>query len=1264
MRISIPYGGVVCAAFAMLAVAATAHAATIAVPAGGDLQAALNAAQPGDVITLAPGATYVGNFVLPNKGAIASYITIRSAAPDASLPPAGVRISPADAAQLPKIRSANSSSALRTATAANHWKLLFLEFQANQSGYGDIIALGAGDSTQTQLAQVPYALVLDRVYVHGDPVLGQKRGIALHSSDTSILNSYVSDCKAVGQDSQAVSGFNGPGNYLIENNYLEGATENVLFGGADPVIQNLVTSNITFRRNYLRKPLAWRDPIIATPAAVAAIGMPGGGSLPAGTYYYKVVARVSAGQTNKANSTASAEVSATIATGTTGGVTISWTPVVGAEDYLVYGRAAGTENIYWKTTNPYLTDTGGAGTAGTPAKTTKWAVKNTFELKNAQDVLIEGNVFENIWVADQTGYPIVITPRNQGGKAPWAITQRITFQYNLIRHAAGGVNILGTDDLGLSQRTNNVTVRHNVLDDLTAATWGAGSRPIMIGDGPDVVTVDHNTIITTDASAVWLYGGTATSPNPTTNAVITNNVTAHNTYGIAGSSYGYGLTAINAYLPGGVVTRNVLAGGSASRYPAGNYFPTVSAWQAGFVDYAGGDYHLAASSPYRNAATDGTDLGADVTTVNAHAANALSGDDRLPPGQGHLQISTPALPDGILSQYYAQTLACTGGSAPCVWQLVNASLPAGLVFDEAAGAVLGMPTRVEAGMVSVSAYDPSWPANTATATLSLTIAAPPFVVSLPSASAAQVGVPYQLSPTISGLLGTATWSVVSGALPQGLTLDPFSGAISGTPTSWGTTTAVVQAQDSWRIDRTDAKPVTITVAPAPLQITTSTLGTVEYQQSYQQALAVAGGTGSTTWSMIGGALPSGVALDPSGVVSGMPTTIGAFTVSVRAIDGNWPDNHAEATLGFTVSAPALSASLAGSPSAQVGIPYQGNAVATGLVGDAAWSVSAGALPPGVGLNAATGAIVGVPAAYGAFTAVIQVRDSYDSSRTATASLSIVVAPTAIAVMTASLPSANVGSQFSALLSASGGTGAFTWSLESGVLPSGISLSPDGTLAGSSTARGSFTLGVKVTDAGWPANTASRTLTLAVTASEVVLYAADATVVAGTWSRVADATAAGGARLSNPDRGAAKVANALASPVNYFEMTFEAQAGVAYHFWMRGKADKNSWANDSVYVQFSGTVDSRGAAIYRIGTTSATWPSVENGTNAGLSGWGWNDDSYEGFAAPLYFGTSGPQTIRVQVREDGLSIDQIVLSSAAYLTTAPGAPKNDTTILPR
>ena len=194
--------------------------------------------------------------------------------------------------------------------------------------------------------------------------------------------------------------------------------------------------------------------------------------------------------------------------------------------------------------------------------------------------------------------------------------------------------------------------------------------------------------------------------------------------------------------------------------------------------------------------------------------------------------------------------------------------------------------------------------------------------------------------------------------------------------------------------------------------------------------------------------------------------------------------------------------------------------------------------------------------------------------------------------------------------------------------------------------------------------ASITVTVAPSSTEIVLYAADAISVYGTWSRVADTTAAGGAKLWNADKGAAKVTIALASPTNYFEMTFIAQAGIPYHLWMRGKADKNNWANDSVYAQFSGSVDASGAARYRIGTTAATVYSVEDGTNAGVSNWGWNDDSYDGIAAPIYFATSGPQTIRVQVREDGLAIDQMVLSSGTYLNGSPGAFKNDTMILPR
>ena len=1444
MRFRTPYGVVVSACALILASASLAAAATISVPAGGDLQAALNAAQPGDVITLAPGATYTGNFMLPNKGAVTDFITIRSAAPDSQLPGPGVRMTPAYAALLPKIKSANSVSALRTATAANHYKLLFLEFQSNLKGYGDVISLGAGDSSQTQLSQVPYAFVIDRVYVHGDPMLGQKRGIALHSADTTVINSYVSDCKAIGQDSQAISGFNGPGPFVIENNYLEGATENFLLGGADPTIPNLVTTNVTFRRNYLRKQLAWRDPILATPAAVSAKAVTGG-SLAAGTYYYKVQARRTAGQTNKATSIVAPEVSATIAAGTTGSVTISWTPVVDAEEYLVYGRASGAENVYWKTTTPYFTDTGAAGTAGTPASATKWAVKNIFELKNAQDVVVEGNVFENLWVADQPGYPIVFTPRNQSGTAPWVVVQRVLFQYNLIRHTAGGVNVLGTDNLAPSQLTNHITVRHNVFDDMTAASWGSGSKPFQLGDGPDTVTIDHNTVMTSDSTIVWLYGGSTTSPTPATNAVYTNNVSLHNSYGIFGNGLSSGTISINAYLPGGVVSRNVLAGGSASKYPTGNFFPTTAAWPGLFAGYTAGDYHLTAASGYQNAGTDGDDLGADIDAITAQTANALSGDDTVPPGVNRVRIITSSLDDAVLNQPYAQSLVCTGGTGPCAWQVSDASLPSGLLFDPVAAVITGTPTAVQTGTITVDAFDPAWPTNTTTATLTVTVDPPPFVVTMPAAPAGQVGVAYQLTPSVSGAMGSATWSITSGTLPAGLTLDAFTGTIAGVPSAWGSSTILVQATDSWGANRSDARPATITIAPAPLVVDPTPLANGMWHVPYSAALAAHGGTGSTTWSVTGGALPDGITLASNGTLAGTPTAIGPFSVTVQAADANWPGNVAAQTISLTIDPPVFSVSLPPAPGATIGQPYQIGATASGNVGavawsiasgtlpagvtlDAAtgiisgtptawgtcivvvqgmdswganrvdskpltirvspnslaitstalaaatyrtsyqaslatsggtgsvafsvvsgalpaglsmtaagvvsgiptsvgtfsigvqavdtnwtsntdtktvtlvvqapaftasvpaastgrvglpyqiagaasgnvgavvWSIASGALPAGVALDAASGVIAGVPTTFGSFTANVSAVDSWDPSRAVTSTTTITVAPLPIAITTTALAAGNVRQAYQATLAATGGTGLTKWSVTGGALPAGLALSAGGVLTGTPTTAGAFAFTVQASDSGWAGNTAAQALTITVGAREVVLYASDATAIAGTWSLVADATAVGGTRIWNPDKGAAKLVTALAAPANYFEMTFQAEAGVAYHLWLRGKADNNYWGNDSVMVQFAGSADATGAAKARIGTTAAFDVNLEDCSGCGESGWGWQDNGYgvNVFGPDVYFAQSGTQTIRVQVKEDGFSIDQIVLSADKYRTSSPGALKNDATFVAR
>ena len=181
--------------------------------------------------------------------------------------------------------------------------------------------------------------------------------------------------------------------------------------------------------------------------------------------------------------------------------------------------------------------------------------------------------------------------------------------------------------------------------------------------------------------------------------------------------------------------------------------------------------------------------------------------------------------------------------------------------------------------------------------------------------------------------------------------------------------------------------------------------------------------------------------------------------------------------------------------------------------------------------------------------------------------------------------------------------------------------------------------------------------------DIVLHAKSAAVMSGAWSLIGDATAADGLRLANPDKGQAKISTALAAPVDYVELKFTAEAGRAYHLWIRGKAEGNSWSNDSVYVQFSGSQTAAGSAAYRVGTTSALMYSIEEGSNAGLSGWGWQDNGY-GIGVlgdPVYF-NGASQTIRVQAREDGVSIDQIVLSPVTYYTKAPGVAKNDTIVL--
>ena len=623
---------------AACALSSTAEAATLRVCASGcpysNLQAAIDAAVPGDTITLAAGQTFVGNFVLRAKPG-SGWITIRSDASDSLLPAEGVRLVPSDRPGgntprnlLPRLLGQGgpyvTTPVLSTDPGAHHYVLKFLEIDGSANlGFETLVALG-----QHTAAAPAYDIVVDRVYLHGHQWKGMKRGIALNSVRTDVLNSYISDIKSVNSDSQAIAGYNGPGPYRIINNFLEGAGENIMFGGADPAITNLVPADIEVSRNHIYKPVSWRAPILSPPASPQA-SAGGGGSLPAATHYFRIVAVM---KTDNVTAVSLPSSAVSLTTGAGASALLTWSAVPGAERYWIYrGTSAGSQGLHMETTGPAtsFTYSGVGERAGSPPSAgTVWTVKNLVEIKNGERVRFEGNVIENVWDQGQFGYAIVLTPRNQDGASPWSRVRDIQFVNNVIRHASGVLHVVGYDSPNVSQQTQRITLRNNVFEDIDAAKWGGYAKVFLIGDGVAGIVIDRNTIVHRDSSVVFAFGSPAI-----TGFVYTNNVAEHREYGIMGDNGRVGQYSIDMYFPNSNITYNVLAGGPASSYPTPNAFPTLEQWTASFANLAGGDYRLLPTSPFYRAGAGGSVPGADIAVVTAATAGAVRGTPTEPAPQ-------------------------------------------------------------------------------------------------------------------------------------------------------------------------------------------------------------------------------------------------------------------------------------------------------------------------------------------------------------------------------------------------------------------------------------------------------------------------------------------------------------------------------------------------------------------------------------------------------------------------------------------------------
>jgi hypothetical protein len=530
------------------------------VHSGESVERVLASAACGDIIQLQAGATFTGNFVLPEKSCDDSHwIIIRTSAPDSGLPPEGTRLTPcyAGVSSLPGRPPLNCASTANVlakiefdgkagsgpitfAAGANHYRLIGLEVTRGAfSNPVHNLALFKGSADH---------LVFDRLWFHGSAQDETARGIGLGGTNVAIVDSFFTDFHCISRtgscvDAQAIAGGDGSlpmGPYKIVNNFLEGSGENIIFGGG---AATLTPADIEIRQNHFFKPLIWMK---------------------------------------------------------------------GQAGYV--GATNG---------NPFI-------------------VKNLLELKNAQRVLVEGNILEYSWAFSQSGFAILLTPKNQAGAngsnlCPVCQVTDVTIRYNIVRHVGAGFQIANalSDNGGVPLDGQRYSIHDVVIDDMDVKKYaGAGLfAQVSVSAGAPIlqnVTIDHVTAF--PSSKMLSIGDMVATSGPMKNFVFTNNILSTGTYPVWSTGGGpencayfdKPITTFNACFSPLKFAGNLLIGTaySSSAWPGKNFL-SATANAVRFTNYnagSGGNYHLQASSPFKGKGTDGKDLGADMDAITAATA--------------------------------------------------------------------------------------------------------------------------------------------------------------------------------------------------------------------------------------------------------------------------------------------------------------------------------------------------------------------------------------------------------------------------------------------------------------------------------------------------------------------------------------------------------------------------------------------------------------------------------------------------------------------
>ncbi|MEK6410394.1 MAG: putative Ig domain-containing protein [Acidobacteriota bacterium] len=613
-----------------------------------------------------------------------------------------------------------------------------------------------------------------------------------------------------------------------------------------------------------------------------------------------------------------------------------------------------------------------------------------------------------------------------------------------------------------------------------------------------------------------------------------------------------------------------------------------------------------------------------------------------------LTIGTGDLPEATVGVAYSRTMAAVGGKPDFSWSIESGNLPPGLALGQA-GSISGTPST--AGTFNFVAKVTDSNGNSATKALTLIVkSAAPLTITANQLPRGSVGVAYSQSIGASGGQTPYTWSIQSGSLPDGLTLNQ-SGIISGTPERSMAASFALQLTDAVSASVSATLSITINPATLVLAIDTKSLADGVVGEAYSQTLAASGGTSPYKWDLTSGSLPDGLHLSDAGVIAGTPNKPGEATFETRVTDQS--GQSTTTTLSIDVDPPPELTILSPGalPVAALGVPYRYELKATAGTAPYSWvkkkKKKFGAFPDGITLSS-DGILSGTPTAQGVSNFTVLVSDSADKQASKPLTLEVGPPPPPLLIRTEFLPQALQGILYNAALEASGGLGPYTWTIDTGALPDGLTLSGDGKISGRPSTAGATSFVVRLKDSLGTSSTKSlfllvtqpppplviQTVSLPETTAERAYsqtLQATGGVLPYTWSIASGSLgaglnlSAGGTIAGTPvspgtsvfvvrvsDSAQQTVTRTLAITVKPADKLapFGALETPDFRATLNNLANGSGWALDNVgVVQIDVLVDGQkvGEAVYGlsrpdIGTSWATFP------NASRSGFGFQIDT--------------------------------------------------------